>query len=124
MSTLKITEPLVDREVGKLWYSRMSKFLPWTCFPWMIVSYVSIMAFSAPGYKIGPLVLSLLSVLWTFPLTAILGSIIAGWFSRYGNIRYSIYSLMLPFMMGVCIVTILIVPLLIGLVCVCFGLDL
>lgn len=124
MSTLKTTEPTVDREIGKLWYERMSKFLPWTCFPWMIVSYVSIMAFSAPGYKIGPVVLGLLSVLWTFPLTAILGWIVAECFKRHGNLRYAIFSLFLPFVMGVCIMTISVVPLVIGLVCVCFGIAL
>lgn len=77
-------------------------------FPWMLVSFVSIMAFSAPNVIVTPLTWTILLTIWSYPAVALVGycvSLLCGRSPRHANLVLAV-----PASIGAFLFTMLLVP--------------
>lgn len=120
-SACEIESPNNPIMINSVWYQRLLNFLPITFLPWMMVSYVSVMAGGAPRVVIPLWVYVILWVLWTFPITALISMVIAKRLHQRGKIQEAILVLSLPSAFGMLICLALIAPFAYGFVLYCMG---
>lgn len=93
-------------------YQQVAGLVRASLLPWMVMAFVGLMAFDAPGSEQQLVVWAVVVPIWIYPLTAGIGGIIASRYKRLGNIRKATVALVAP-----ALLTMVIVGLVIGSQC-------
>lgn len=105
MSTATTEVPLHDRI-----YCRLSRLATSAMVPWLLLSFVSIMAYASPNAIITPLIWALLICVWTYPLVLLAGRCSAWVLRVYGQYDRANTLMSVPGALGAFLYSMLIVP--------------
>ncbi len=92
-------------------YGRLKQFSTTAILPWMLVSFVSIMAFGTPNAIVTPLMRGILICVWCYPAILLMGRFVAWVLRVYGQYDRANLALSFPSSMGAFLFALLIVPL-------------
>ncbi len=105
MSTATPEVPLHDRV-----YRRLSRLAVSAMLPWLLLSFISIMAFASPNAIITPLTWALLISVWCYPLVLLAGRGSAWVLRVYGQFDRANHMMSVPSALGAFLYSMLIVP--------------
>ncbi|MCC6510580.1 MAG: hypothetical protein IT423_15870 [Pirellulaceae bacterium] len=96
-------------------YTKLSRLSNSALIPWMLISFISIMAFGGPNAIITPLTWVMLITIWSYPITTIVCRLVAWTLQRYGqpykaNLAMSISASIGAFLFAMLIAPLLLLP--------------
>lgn len=97
----------------ELVYGRLSRFSARALLPWMLLSFVSIMAFGSPNAIVTPLIWALLICIWCYPIVMVAGHATAWVLRVYGQFDRANLLMSIPGTLGAFLFAMLVVPLIV-----------
>lgn len=97
----------------ELIYGRLSRFSTRALLPWMLLSFVSVMAFGSPNAIVTPLIWALLISIWSYPIVMMASHLVAWILRVYGQYDRANLLLSVPGSLGAFLFAMLVVPIVI-----------
>ena len=91
-------------------YGRLTRLVTAAMLPWMLVSFLSIMAFDSPNAIVTPLTWAILVCIWSYPVVMLAGRVSARVLRVYGQYDRANLFLSVPSAMGAFLFALLVVP--------------